>query len=60
MKKLALYMLRWQMSTPILALIPMAFGYYFGITDFWVVAVAANFIGSTIFYWVDKRIFKNQ
>jgi hypothetical protein len=58
MKKLGLYMLRWQLSTPILALVPIAINEVYGVVDFWTAAFISNLIGSLIFYWVDKKIFR--
>jgi len=51
MLRFMLYALRWQLSTPILWPIVSRFG-----TDLWAV-VLANFIGSSIFFWVDRFIF---
>ncbi len=55
MYKLLLYILRWQLSTPILAIIT-----YLTIDDIgsFYSAILANFIGSLIFFNVDKLIFK--
>ena len=50
-------MLRWQLSTPILALVPIIINEIYGVVDFWTAAFISNFIGSLIFYWVDKKIF---
>lgn len=58
MKKLGLYMLRWQLSTPILALVPIAIEKMYGGVSFWTAAFVSNLIGSLIFYWVDKKIFR--
>ena len=54
-KQLFLYILRWQLSTPILALIT-----YLTIDNIgsFNSAVLANFIGSLIFFNIDKLIFK--
>jgi len=57
MKKLFLYMIRWQLSTPILAIVPIALTMYYT-NNFWIDAAIANVIGSLIFFWVDKWIFK--
>jgi len=57
MKKLGFYMLRWQLSTPILALVPIAIEKMYGNVSFWTAAFISNLIGSLIFYWVDKKIF---
>ena len=60
MKKLSLYCLRWQLSTPILALVPMILSYAFSVDNPWIVAIVANFIGSLIFFPIDKKIFNKQ
>jgi len=52
MKKFLLYLLRWQASSPILALI-----LYFMNTNVVFETIIANLIGGIIFFWVDKRIF---
>lgn len=59
MKKFILYAGRWQLSTPILygvlILLPV-----FGITNGLVATIIANVIGASIFFWVDKLIFKKK
>ena len=55
MKRFVLYLLRWQLSTPILAMV-VAWLAYLGE---WAAAAIANLIGGTIFFWVDRWIFKN-
>lgn len=52
-------MFRWQLSTPILAIIPL-FLYEIGISNFWVTAFIANLIGSLIFFKVDEYIFSKE
>jgi len=52
-KKYLLYLLRWQLSTPILALSVVWF-YALGPT---LASVIANIIGGLIFFWVDRWIF---
>ena len=52
-KKFILYLIRWECSTPILALCLKLLN--FG--TFWN-TVIANLIGGCIFYFVDKWIFK--
>ena len=54
MKRFLLYLFRWQCSSPLLALClwclaPMGV--------FWA-TIIANFVGGTIFYFIDKRIFR--
>lgn len=51
-----LYLLRWQLSTPILALCIIFFTPYFNNL---VTTVIANFIGGLLFFWVDDKIFKS-
>lgn len=56
MKKFFLYLIRWQLSSPILAVCMVWMGG-------WNVAVAtivANLIGGCIFFWVDKWIFGDK
>ena len=52
MTRFALYLFRWQLSTPILAVVLYLVG-----AGFWGVVVA-NLVGGSIFYGVDKHIFK--
>ena len=52
MKKYILYLLRWQLSTPILALV-----IYLLNTSAIIETIIANLIGGMIFYFVDKKIF---
>ena len=54
-KKYLMYLLRWQLSTPILA-ICLSF-FHFG--NFWN-TVLANLIGGLIFFWVDRLIFSDK
>lgn len=53
-KRLILYLLRWQLSTPILALCLVFLGKLGAIPA----TIIANLIGGLIFYWVDKLIFR--
>lgn len=48
------YLIRWQLSTPVLALCMWLLG---GL-DIMLATIIANLIGGCIFYFVDKRIFK--
>lgn len=54
MKKFILYFLRWELSSIVLApciyLLP---------SNFIVAAIVSNAVGASIFFWVDKYIFKN-
>lgn len=52
-KRYILYLLRWQLSTPILALVL----YLLHINEI-LETIIANLIGGMIFYWIDKKIFK--
>jgi hypothetical protein len=53
--RLALYVLRWQLSTPILYLV-IAYLPYGYLTK----TIIANFIGALIFFPVDEIIFKGR
>lgn len=50
-------MLRWQLSTPVLAPI---MHWISGQPICWPGAVVANLVGGEVFYFVDKWIFKNN
>ena len=54
MKKFFLYLLRWQLSTPILWLVVKNLGT--GLTA----TIIANFIGGAIFFWIDRFIFTSK
>lgn len=54
MKKFVLYIIRWQASTPILALCMWLMGGW----NVFVATIVANIIGGCIFYFVDKKIFE--
>jgi len=53
LKRYLLYILRWQLSTPILAVVLIVLA----TMDKWTATVIANFIGALIFFWVDRAIF---
>ena len=53
--RFAAYMLRWQLSTPVLALCIAALP---EVSPVWS-AVIANLVGGALFYYVDKRIFSD-
>ncbi len=53
-KKYSLYLLRWQLSTPILAIVLKVLSNMSTL----MATIIANFIGGLIFFWVDKFIFK--
>lgn len=59
MKKLLLYMGRWQLSTFTLAPVIWLLAIY-GITNSWIAAFIGNLVGSLIFFWVDRLIFKSD
>jgi len=55
-KRYALYLLRWQASTPILAgvgIVLVSMGQIIS-------AIVANLIGGLIFFWVDQYIFTSR
>ena len=54
-KKFILYLIRWQLSTPILALCLKFLNYNTLINT-----IIANFIGGCIFFFIDKNIFKEK
>ena len=54
MKRFVLYLIRWQLSTPILWVVVKQLGASLCST------VIANLIGGVIFFWVDKFIFTSQ
>ncbi|MCL2006316.1 MAG: hypothetical protein FWG73_09190 [Planctomycetaceae bacterium] len=56
LKKFGLYALRWQLSTPVL--IPILSYCLDRDTGIITATIIANFIGSFIFFWVDKFIFR--
>jgi hypothetical protein len=62
-KKLLLYVFRWQLSSPILAVV-MAIvkgtPNWFGTAEEWKAAAIANLAGSLIFFWVDRFIFTSK
>ena len=55
-KRYALYLIRWQLSTPILAWCVVVFA-ALGAT--WA-TVIANLIGGLIFFWIDRFIFQSD
>lgn len=55
-KKYLLYLLRWQLSTPILAVALIIFNPF----GKWSATIIANLIGGLIFFWVDKFIFTSR
>ncbi len=55
-KRYFLYLCRWQLSTPILAVVLI----WLSTLDKWVATTIANLIGGLIFFWVDGFIFKSK
>ena len=55
-KKYFIYLLRWQLSTPILAVVMSV------MTNMnkWSASIIANLIGGLVFFWVDMLIFKKS
>ena len=52
-KKYLLYLVRWQLSTPILAVVL----WWLADVNAIVASIVANLIGGLVFFWVDRRIF---
>ncbi len=55
-KRYGLYLIRWQLSTPILAGVLLVLSS----TDKIMATVIANFVGGLIFFWIDKLIFRQK
>lgn len=55
-KKYALYLLRWQLSSPILALCMV----WLGGVNIALATIISNLIGAIVFFWIDKWIFKDK
>ncbi len=55
-KKYLLYLIRWQLSTPVLAICFAWLAQYGTIFA----TVIGNLIGGLIFFWIDKWIFKSK
>lgn len=56
LKRYSLYLLRWQLSTPILAGVL----FFMSQTDKITATVIANLLGGLIFFWVDRFIFTSR
>ncbi|MDR0463830.1 MAG: hypothetical protein LBG94_01795 [Treponema sp.] len=54
-KKYMFYLVRWQLSTPILAVVLILLA---DIPTIWA-TITANLIGGLIFFWVDRFIFRS-
>lgn len=62
-KRYFLYLVRWQLSTPILAPVVAYFKHsssMFGTMEDWIGSAIANLIGGLIFFWVDNFIFTSK
>jgi len=55
-KKYIFYLFRWQLSTPILAVVIWMMHDYGNLAA----TITANLIGGLLFFWVDRFIFKNS
>ena len=55
-KRYFLYLIRWQLSTPILAVALI----WLASMNKWAATIIANLIGGLIFFWVDKIIFSSK
>jgi DNA-directed RNA polymerase subunit RPC12/RpoP len=55
-KRYGLYLIRWQLSTPILAVALI----WLASMNKWVATIIANLIGGLIFFWVDRFIFTSK
>jgi len=55
-KRYFLYLCRWQLSTPLLALVLI----WLSVFNRWVAVIIANLIGGLMFFWVDRFIFKSR
>lgn len=55
-KKYLLYLIRWQLSTPILAIVL----WWLSDMNAIVASVVANLIGGLVFFWADRRIFDGR
>lgn len=61
--KFLLYLIRWQLSTPILAPVIAWFSgspNWLGTPESWMGSAVANLIGGSIFFWVDRFIFTSK
>ncbi len=56
LKRYFLYLCRWQLSTPILAIALI----WLSSLNKWVATIIANFIGGLIFFWVDRFVFTSK
>lgn len=56
LKRYLMYLARWQLSTPILAVVLI----WFSKLGKWKATIIANLIGGLIFYWIDLFIFRSS
>lgn len=54
LRQYGLYLVRWQLSTPILAAVLFVLSW----TDTIVATIVANLIGGLVFFWIDRFIFR--
>ncbi len=55
-KKYIFYIIRWQLSTPILAVVLIILAKQ----NKWIATIIANLIGALLFFWIDRIIFKTN
>ncbi len=55
-RQYAAYLVRWQLSTPILAIVLIVLASM----NKWAATIIANLIGGLIFFWVDRFIFTSR
>ncbi|VVB84121.1 Uncharacterised protein [uncultured archaeon] len=55
-KRYFIYLVRWQLSTPILALVLV----WLSAWNKWTATIIANLIGGLIFFWIDRMIFSSK
>ena len=55
-KKYLLYLLRWQLSTPLLAIVLI----WLSGMNVTIATIISNLIGGLIFFWIDRWIFKDK
>ena len=55
-KRYLIYLLRWQLSTPILAVCVAVFASFGSVIS----TIIANLIGGLLFFWIDRLIFSKK
>ena len=55
-KRYFIYLVRWQLSTPVIAVVLI----WLTTLNKWIATAIANLIGGLIFFWVDRFIFTSQ